>query len=267
MDRTLSPLVLLLMLSCSGLSLANRVYVHPFSLFASDNVSCETLQTQETKPLETVSVAPLNINSLEPDSRDASYSDNQEQNITQRTAVLAELLNSLGLRMYQALSTKQKDSNILISPINSFGSLVTFYLGASKRTAIPYQQLLGLNKDTDAEDCVSLVDGHKVLKTLQGINSLVDGPKDEIDTRVWSFARQDVRLAGDFVRGTQDFSDASFIRAVDFSNAQEAEVQVNSFVEKTSGGKLKDLFKDLSPDTNLLFISSVMFKGEKLPYK
>nr|CAP57927.1 angiotensinogen [Plecoglossus altivelis] len=261
MDRALSPLLLLLMLSCSRISQANRVYVHPFNLFASDNVSCETIQTQETKPLETVSVAALTLDNLEPDSRDICYSDGPQQNITQRTAVLTELLNSLGLRMYQALSTKQKGSNTLISPINSFGSLVTFYLGASKRTAIPYQQLLGLNKDTDKEDCVSLVDGHKVLKTLQGINSLVDGPKDEIDTRVWSFARQDVRLAEDFVRGTQDFSDASFIRAVDFSKVQEAEVQVNSFVEKTSGGKVKDLFKDLSPETNLLFISSVQFKG------
>lgn len=261
MDRILSPVIFLLMLSCIPVGQANRVYVHPFHLFASANVSCETIQSQETKPLETVTVTPLNINVLEPDSRDLSDSDSLNQNVTQRTSVLAELLNSLGLRMYQALSTTQKGSNTLISPINSFGSLVTFYLGASKRTAIPYQQLLGLHKDTDREDCVSLVDGHKVLKTLQSINSLVDGPTDEIDTRVWAFTRQDVKLAEDFVRGTQDFSDTSFIRAVDFSKSQEAEVQVNSFMEKTSGGKVKGLFKDLSPDSDLLFVSSVQFKG------
>lgn len=109
---------------------------------------------------------------------------------------------------------------------------------------------------------MSLVDGHKVLKTLQSINSLVDdGAKDEIETRVWAFARRDARLSEDFVQGTQDFSDASFIRGLDFSRPQEAEEQVNIFVERTSEGKMRDLFKNLSSSTNLLFISSFNYKG------
>lgn len=131
-----------------------------------------------------------------------------------------------------------------------------------------YQQLLGLNRDTDLEDCVSLVDGHKVLKTLQSINSLMDdGPKDEIVTQIWAFAPQGAQLSEDFVQGTQDFSDASFTRAVNFSQTQEAQELVNGFVEKTSEGKVKDLFKDLSPSANLLFMSSFVFKGLSLFFK
>ncbi|XP_071767799.1 angiotensinogen [Centroberyx gerrardi] len=264
MQRLWPPALLLCLLLCCSLSgsHANRVYVHPFYLFAADNVSCVTLQSQTAKPLETLPVAPLDNEVLTPDSRDLSDQDGQRQNITQRTAVLAELLNSLGLRMYQALSTKQRGNNTLLSPVNTYGSLVTFYLGASMKTASSYQLLLGLNRDTDREDCVSLVDGHKVLKTLQSIDSLVDdGPKDEISTQVWAFTRRDARLSEDFIRGTQDFSNMSFIRGVDFSVPQEAEELVNSFVEKTSDGKVKSVFKDLSSSTNLLFISSFSFKG------
>ncbi|XP_070975857.1 angiotensinogen [Oncorhynchus clarkii lewisi] len=251
----------LLLLSCLSVGLANRVYVHPFNLFASENVSCETIKTEVTKPLETVPLTPLNNDSVVPDTRDFTSTDRLKQNVTQRTAVLAELLNSLGLRMYKALSSKQKDSNTLLSPMNTFGSLVTLYLGASKKTAIPYQQLLGLNRDTDRDDCVSLVDGHNVLRTLQDINSLVDGPKDEINTCVWAFARKGADLSKDFVQGTQDFSDASYIRAVDFSQPQEAETQINNFIQKTSDRKITSLFKDLSSTTDLLFVSSVHFKG------
>ncbi|XP_022619392.1 angiotensinogen [Seriola dumerili] len=257
-----SPLLVLLLCCCLSGSQANRVYVHPFSLFAAENVSCETLQTQTSKPLETLPVTPLDIEVLTPDSRDQSTLDAQRQNITERTAVLAELLNSLGLRMYQGLSSKQHSTNTLLSPVNTYGSLVTFYLGASKKTARPFQLLLGLSSVNDREDCVSLVDGHKVLKTLQSINSLVDdGPKDEITTQVWAFTRQNVQLSQDFIQGTQDFSDASFIRSVDFSKPQEAEQLVNNFVEKTSDKKVKSIFQGLNSSSDLLFISTFNFQG------
>ncbi|KAE8280755.1 Corticosteroid-binding globulin [Larimichthys crocea] len=257
--RILQSRLLALLLCCylSG-SQANRVYVHPFYLFAAENVSCETLQPQTPKPLETLPVAPLDIEVLTPDSRDPLKLD--AQNITVRTAVLAELLNSLGLRMYQSFSSKQQ--NTVLSPVNTFGSLITFYLGASKMTANPYLTLLGLKKGTDPENCLSLVDGHKVLKTLQSINSLVDdGPKDEITTQVWTFIRQDAELSEDFIQGTQDFSDTSFIRGVDFSKPKEAEELVNTFVDKTSDGKVKSVFKDLNSSSNLLFLTSFNFQG------
>lgn len=131
---------------------------------------------------------------------------------------------------------------------------------------LSFQLLLGLSSDTDREDCVSLVDGHRVLKTLQSINSLVDdGPKDEITTQVWTFARQDAQLSKDFIQGTQYFSDTSFIRGVDFSKPQEAEQLVNSFVEKTSDGKVKSIFKDLNSTSDLLFLTSFNFQGVTLP--
>ncbi|XP_029306003.1 LOW QUALITY PROTEIN: angiotensinogen [Cottoperca gobio] len=256
-----SPLLALLLCGYFSGSQANRVYVHPFHLFAAENVSCETLQTQTSKPLETLPVAPLDVEVLTPDSRDPSKVDAQRQNITERTAVLAELLNSLGLRMYQAMS-KQHSTNTLLSPVNTFGSLATLYLGASKKTASVFQLLLGLSSGADQEDCVFLLDGHKVLKTLQGINSPVDdGPKDEITTQVWTFTRQDAQLSEDFIQGTQDVSDTSFIRGVDFSKPQEAEQLVNSFMEKTSDGRVKNVFRDLNSGSDLLFVSSFNFQG------
>lgn len=106
------------------------------------------------------------------------------------------------------------------------------------------------------------MDGHKVLKTLQNINSLVDdGPKDEITTLVWTFTRPQSQLSEDFVQGTKDFSDASFIRSLNFSRPEEAELMVNDFVEKTSDGKVKSAFKNLNSSSNLLFLTSFSFQG------
>lgn len=134
-----SSLQILLLSCCLSASQANRVYVHPFHLFAAENVSCETLHTQTSRPLQTLPVAPLDITVLTPDSREQSRVNTQRQNITERTDVLAVLQNSLGLRMYQALSSKQPGTNTLLSPISTYGTLVTLYLGASKRTASSFQ--------------------------------------------------------------------------------------------------------------------------------
>lgn len=106
------------------------------------------------------------------------------------------------------------------------------------------------------------MDGHKVLKTLQNINSLVDdGPKDEITTHVWTFTRPQIQLSEDFVQGTKDFSDASFIRSVNFSSPEVAELAINNFVEKTSDGKVKSAFKNLNSSSNLLFLTAFNFQG------
>lgn len=250
----------LLMISCFAMGTANRVYVHPFNLFSFENISCEVIQKEEHQPLETVHPRTLQ-DSTEPDPRPSGTTEDLK-NLTQRTAVLAELQNSLGLRMYQALSRSQKNANTLLSPINAFGTLVTLFLGASKKTAISYQQLLGLSRESDQPDCEYFMDGHTVLRTLQAISSHVDESRNEFKTLVWTFSNNDADLSKDFVRGTQDFSDQAFVRAVDFAQPKEAEVQVNNFIQKTSDRKAKKLFADVTAQTNLLFASSVNFKGE-----
>ncbi|XP_061767663.1 angiotensinogen isoform X1 [Nerophis ophidion] len=252
------PLLLVLLCCCLSGGGANRVYIHPFHLFAADNVSCETLQNHTFKPLESVSVTPLDMAVLTPDQRGPSERDNGTQDVTQRTAVLAELLNSLGLRMYQALSGKQPAANTLFSPVNTYGSLVTFDMGASKKTARSFQDLLGLSSGTDREDCVSLVDGGMVLKTLHSINQQ---PQDHISAQAWLFTRPHVRLSQDVVQGAGDFSHSSFVRAVDFSQPGEHLQRVNTFVDKTSHGRVKEAFRDVDVKFNLLFLTSFHFQA------
>lgn len=139
MHRLFSTLLVLLLCCYLSGSQANRVYIHPFNLFAVENVSCATPHTQTPKSRETHPVAPLDIEVLAPDSRDSSNMNAQRQNISEKMVVLAELLNSLGLRMYQALSSKQRSTNTLLSPVNTYGSLVTLSLGASKNTTDLFQ--------------------------------------------------------------------------------------------------------------------------------
>lgn len=250
--------LLLLMLAYFAMGMANRVYIHPFSLLDSGDVACEVTNTKDTGPLEVIHSLTAIQDSMEPDPRPALE---ELKNLSQWTAVVAELQNSQSLRMYQALSRKQGNTNVLFSPYTAFGTLVTLYLGTSKSTASDYQQFLGLLWNTEKSGCVKVVNGHKVLRALKAISSLIDGHQDELRTLVWTFVSNDADLSKDFVHGIQEFSDTSFTRAVNFSQPKEAEAQVNTFIQKTSHSKVENLFKDISQSTNLLFASSAHFKG------
>ncbi|KAL2083697.1 hypothetical protein ACEWY4_021470 [Coilia grayii] len=257
----MQKMVLYLVLVCFlDFGLANRVYVHPFNLFALGNGSCEVFQSKEPDP-EVLKAPLISLqDKLEPDLRNLSDGSGME-NSTQRKEMLANLQNSLGLRMYNSLTKSQRHTNTLFSPMHAFGTLVTLYLGASKRTAASYQDLLGIVKHSERPDCVYLFDGHKVLLTLQEMNALMDSARDELTTIVWSFISQTAEISKDFMRGAQDFCDASYTRSVDFSKPEEAEVVVNNFIQKTSDGDIKQIFQNLSKTTNFLFASSVHFKG------
>lgn len=150
------------------------------------------------------------------------------------------------------------DSHVCdFAPGSIFLSVINFF---------PFQLLLGVSRDTDPKDCVSLLEGQRVHKTLQTINSFVnDEPENEVATQVWAFTGKDTQLSADFVQGTQDVSDQSFIRGVDFSNPEEAEQLVNSYMAKTSDGKVESVFTDLNSSSNLLFLNSFNFQGWSLP--
>ncbi|KAG7462964.1 hypothetical protein MATL_G00190260 [Megalops atlanticus] len=258
MRAIMSPLLLM---SLFSVAVANRVYVHPFGMFALENTTCVPVKAQAEKPLEMVALTPIEPHdSAEPDARTQEGSESPRQNVTQRSTVLAHLQNNLGLRLYDALR-KQKPANTLFSPVSAYGALVTLYLGASGSTAKQLQEFLGLGKETDTEDCISPFDAHKVLRTLHSINSPQDGAT-ELRTHAWTFVSSKADLSKDFARGVQDFSDASYTRAVDLSQPQAAEAQVNSFIKRATAGKIKQLFKDISPSSDLLFASSVHFKGD-----
>lgn len=251
------------MLPCFVMAMANRVYIHPFNLLHASDVTviCEVTKSKDKEHLETIQSLTAIQESIDPDPRPAIE---ELKNLTQWTAVVAELQNSLGLRTYRALSHKQGNTNVLFSPYATFGTLVTLYLGSSKSPASNYQEFLGLVWNTEKPGCVKIISGHKVLRALQSIKSLIDGPQDELRTLVWTFVSSDADLSKDFVLGIQEFSDTSFIRAVNFSKPKQAEAQVNSFIQKTSHSKVQNIFKDISQSTNLLFASSVHFKGECL---
>lgn len=171
----------------------------------------------------------------------------------------------LGVRFYSELREAHRGQNVLLSPTSLYGSLVSFYLGASNQTAADLQGLLGFVPPSGDPDCTSRVDGHKVLASLRTIESLIKNRDEELlfSKTLCLFTAPGIPLSEQFVHDLFPSADAFYTRAVDFTNPSEATKQINTFVEAKSEGRSKCLLTDLDPSTDLLFAVDVRLAGEQ----
>ncbi|XP_062429659.1 angiotensinogen [Rhea pennata] len=255
--------------TCLTAVACDRVYVHPFNLFSFNKSTCEELENlvqEGKKTFFPVSIESQTTPAYEDDLNNNVKLETMSLSISgrQKLSYLKDLVYVLGARFYSELRESQRGQNLLLSPNSMYGSLVSFYLGASNQTATDLQGLLGFVTPSGDPDCTSRVDGHKVLSTLRTIESLLVKNRDEellSSKMLYLFSAPGVPLSKSFVHDLVPSADALYVRAIDFTNPGEATKHINAFVEAKSGGRSKHLLTDLDPATNLLFAVDVHLAG------
>ncbi|NXI60682.1 ANGT protein, partial [Chloroceryle aenea] len=254
----------LCLLACLTAVTCDRVYVHPFSLFSFNTTTCEELESlvqEGKKTFNPVSIEFQTTPAYEDDlnSKDKLESLSLSGQGRQKLSYLKDLVYVLGMRFYSALRDARQGQNVLLSPSSLYGSLVSFYLGASNQTAVDLQGLLGFVPPSGDPDCTSRVDGHKVLSSLRIIENLVKSRDEELffSKVLCLFSAPGVPLCQLFIQDLLPSADALYARAVDFTNPSEAAKQINAFVEAKSKGQSKCLLTAIDPSSSLLFAVDV----------
>ncbi|KFP56362.1 Angiotensinogen, partial [Cathartes aura] len=254
---------LLCLLACLTAVTCDRVYVHPFNLFSFNKSTCEELESlvqEGKKTFVPVSIesqtTPAYEDDLNKDKLEAPSLNGQGR---QKLSYVKDFVYVLGARFYSVLQEARRGQNVLLSPTSLYGSLVSFYLGASNQTAADLQGLLGFVPPSGDPDCTSRVDGHKVLSSLRMIERLVKSRDEELlfSKTLCLFSAPGVPLSQLFVQDLLPSTDALYARAVDFTNPSEAAKQINAFVEAKSKGQSKCLLTDIDPSADLLFAVDV----------
>ncbi|NXV47131.1 ANGT protein, partial [Uria aalge] len=255
---------LLCLLACLTAVTSDRVYVHPFNLFSFNKSTCEELESQVQEGKKTfvpVSIESQTTPAYEDDlkDRDKLEAPSLSGRGRQKLSYLKDFVYVLGVRFYSELREARQGQNVLLSPTSLYGSLVSFYLGASNQTAVDLQGLLGFVPPSGDPDCTSRVDGHKVLSSLRMIESLIKSRDEELlfSKTLCLFSAPGVPLSQLFLQDLLPSADALYARAVDFTNPSEAAKQINAFVEAKSEGRSKCLLADIDPSADLLFAMDV----------
>ncbi|KFW70740.1 Angiotensinogen, partial [Pygoscelis adeliae] len=255
---------LLCLLVCLTAVTCDRVYVHPFNLFSFNKSTCEELESLVQEGKKTF--VPISIESQTTPAYEGDLNNKDKLEAPslsgwgrQKLSYLKDFVYILGARFYSKLREVRRGQNVLLSPTSLYGSLVSFYMGASNQTAADLQGLLGIVPPSGDPDCTSRVDGHKVLSSLRMIESLIESRDEELlfSKMLCLFSAPGVPLSQLFVQDLLPSVDALYARAVDFTNPGEAAKQINAFVEAKSEGQSKCLLTDIDPSTNLLFVVDV----------
>uniref|UniRef100_A0A3Q4HMZ0 Leukocyte elastase inhibitor n=1 Tax=Neolamprologus brichardi TaxID=32507 RepID=A0A3Q4HMZ0_NEOBR len=159
---------------------------------------------------------------------------------------------AFSLAMLKTLSEEDSTGNIFYSGLSVSAALAMLMLGARGSTATQMSEM-----------------AFKFLKTLMGLFAKLLTDLNKADAP-YSLSLAN-RLYGDrsctfleeFLKGTKKHYNAE-LESVDFKgNAEEARVHINSWVEKQTQDKIKDLLSQDAVDslTKLVLVNAIYFKG------
>lgn len=163
-------------------------------------------------------------------------------------------LNNFCFKLFNSLSLG-KDENFFISPFSISTALTMAYAGSRAQTATQLKQLLNLNEQL-TNDQIFKTNGEyfRVLAEIRG--------QVELNVANKIFIANDFQLLEEFSKILAD-SFKSSVQTLDYSRGLEAARAINSFVEKQTVNKIKNLVSpsDLDSLTKLVLVNAIYFKG------
>ncbi|XP_074063898.1 serpin B4-like [Macrotis lagotis] len=188
---------------------------------------------------------------------------------------LSEVNAKFGFRLFRELKQNAED-NIVFSPLSISTEFAMLLLGTRENTALQIQKVLHLDEFTKSrrssvgdsfgrsanDDCDTPGEIHSQFHSLLvEINELNDDYSLAIANRL--FGSQTFQFLQSFLDGVKTIYQAE-LEKVDFLHVPEdSRKKINSWVEKQTNGKIKELFSagSIDPTTVLVLANAVYFKG------
>ncbi|XP_077124546.1 alpha-1-antitrypsin-like protein GS55-MS [Ranitomeya variabilis] len=188
--------------------------------------------------------------------------DGEQFKEAQSAIVTANIEFALKLfKLVASKSSRAKGSpiqNIVISPLSFSTMLSTLVLGARSTTHQEIMDVLNQNHTQEAE--VHGVLGH--------LHRTLSQPESNLQINIGNavFVDKKMEILESFLNETVHYYQAEIVKT-DFTDGPQVKGQINDHVKSKTDGKIPEVIKDLDPDTLMVLINFVLFKGEwKLPF-
>ncbi|KAM7370127.1 hypothetical protein PAMP_011407 [Pampus punctatissimus] len=170
------------------------------------------------------------------------------------STLLSKANTDFSLALFKKLSDDNNAGNIFFSPFSISSALAMVLLGARGNTATQMSECLKTQKfqddvHTSFSQLLSELNKPDALYALSVANRL--------------YGEQSYQFVEDFLTQTRKYYNAE-LESVDFITSSEAaRVNINSWVEKNTQGKIKDLLVQGVVDnmTRLVLVNAIYFKG------
>uniref|UniRef100_A0A665WQW7 Leukocyte elastase inhibitor n=1 Tax=Echeneis naucrates TaxID=173247 RepID=A0A665WQW7_ECHNA len=172
-----------------------------------------------------------------------------------KVASIGDIANTtFSLALLSKLSDNDKTANVFFSPFSISSALAMVMLGARGNTATQMSECL---KTSDSQD-----DIHTAFAQL--LNELnKDSAPYALSVANRLYGEQSYKFVEEFLGSTRKHYNAE-LESVDFKNSYEAaRLNINSWVESQTQGKIKDVLAQGVVDgmTRLVLVNAIYFKG------
>ncbi|NXA59381.1 A1AT protein, partial [Mohoua ochrocephala] len=157
-------------------------------------------------------------------------------------------------KFYKQIRDELGDRNIFFSPLSISTVFTMLSLGARSNTLRELYKGLAFNLTEMREQ--------EIHEGFQRVLQLLNDPHREVQLNMGNalFVDKQVELLQNFLDHVTNFYYAEAVSS-NFLNPPEAITEINKYVETKTHGKIVDLVKSLDPETVMVLINYIYFKG------
>uniref|UniRef100_A0A8D0HPU5 Serpin domain-containing protein n=1 Tax=Sphenodon punctatus TaxID=8508 RepID=A0A8D0HPU5_SPHPU len=162
---------------------------------------------------------------------------------------------NFAFRFYKQIAAEADAKNVFFSPVSISTAFAMLTLGAKSTTQSQIYEGLAFNLTEIEEQEI-----HEGFHHLIQMFSLSDS---EILLNMGNalFIDEKLKLLPKFLDDIKSFY-ASEGFSSNFTDSAEAEKQINDYIKKKTKGEIVDLVKNLGPDTVMVLVNYILFKGK-----
>ncbi|XP_032919877.1 alpha-1-antitrypsin-like [Catharus ustulatus] len=157
-------------------------------------------------------------------------------------------------KLYKQIRGELGDKNIFFSPLSISTAFAMLSLGARSSTLRDLHKGLAFN--------LTQMEEQEIHEGFQHILQMLNDPHREAQLNMGNtlFVDKKVELLQNFLDRVTNFYFAEAISS-NFQNPPEAIKEINKYVETKTHGKIVDLVKSIDPETVMVLINYIYFKG------
>ncbi|NWH92626.1 A1AT antiproteinase, partial [Aegithalos caudatus] len=157
-------------------------------------------------------------------------------------------------KLYKQIRDETDDKNIFFSPLSISTAFTMLTLGARSNTLRELYKGLAFN--------LTQLEEQEIHEGFQHILQLLNDPNREAHLNMGNalFINNKVELLQKFLDDVRNFYHAEAV-STNFQNPSEAIKEINKYVETKTHGKIVDLVKSLDPQTMMVLINYIFFRG------
>lgn len=166
---------------------------------------------------------------------------------------LSNETSSFGFSLLRKISMRH-DGNVIFSPFGLSVAMVNLMLGAKGETKVQVENGLNLQALSQAGPLILPALFKRVKETFSSNKKL------GLTQGSFAFIHKDFEIKKTYFNLSTMYFDTEYV-TTNFRNSSQARGLMNHYINKETEGKIPKLFDEINPETKLILVDYILFKG------